>query len=56
MPRLVRVLIMWLARALQSQGFGSRKGCVLRVRSGAVAVNGVVRDDPDSKLIRWGWN
>ena len=38
---------MWLARALQSQGFGSRKGCVLRVRSGAVAVNGVVRDDPE---------
>jgi 16S rRNA pseudouridine516 synthase len=41
---------MWLARALQSQGFGSRKGCVLRVRSGAVAVNGVVRDDPEFEV------
>jgi 16S rRNA pseudouridine516 synthase len=38
---------MWLARALQSQGFGSRKGCVLRVRSGTVAVNGVACDDPE---------
>ena len=35
-----------LARALQSQGFGTRKGCVLRVRRGEVAVNGAVCDDP----------
>jgi 16S rRNA pseudouridine516 synthase len=41
---------MWLARALQSQGFGSRKGCVLRVRSGAVAINGVVCDDPEHEV------
>ncbi len=41
---------MWLARALQSQGLGSRKGSVLRVRSGAVAVNGVVCDDPEAEV------
>jgi 16S rRNA pseudouridine516 synthase len=41
---------MWLARALQSQGLGSRKGCVLLVRSGAVAVNGVVCDDPEAEV------
>ncbi len=41
---------MWLARALQSQGFGSRKGCVLRVRSGAVSINGVVCDDPEHEV------
>jgi 16S rRNA pseudouridine516 synthase len=41
---------MWLARALQSQGLGSRKGCVLLVRSGAVAVNGVVCEDPEAEV------
>jgi 16S rRNA pseudouridine516 synthase len=41
---------MWLARALQSQGLGSRKGSVLLVRSGAVAVNGVVCDDPETEV------
>jgi len=41
---------MWLARALQSQGLGSRKGCVLLVRSGAVAVNGVACDDPEAEV------
>ena len=41
---------MWLARALQSQGLGSRKGCVLLVRSGVVAVNGVVCDDPEAEV------
>jgi 16S rRNA pseudouridine516 synthase len=35
---------------LQSQGLGSRKGCVLLVRSGAVAVNGVVCDDPEAEV------
>ena len=33
---------MKLYRILQSQGFGSRKGCLARVRAGAVAVNGAV--------------
>ncbi|MGE5319176.1 MAG: 16S rRNA pseudouridine(516) synthase [Hyphomicrobiaceae bacterium] len=41
---------MKLYRALQSQGFGSRKGCVARVRAGAVAVNGVVCDDPEAEV------
>ncbi len=41
---------MWLARALQSQGLGSRKGCVLLVRSGAVEVNGVPCDDPEAEV------
>src|SRR5574340_446334 len=36
---------MKLYRALQSQGFGSRKGCVAQVRAGAVAVNGAVGDE-----------
>lgn len=41
---------MKLARALQSQGFGSRKGCVLRVLRGEVAVNGTVCNDPEAEL------
>lgn len=41
---------MKLYRALQSQGFGSRKGCAARVRAGAVAVNGVVCDDPEAEV------
>ena len=41
---------MKLYRALQSQGFGSRKGCVAQVRAGAVAVNGVVCDDPEAEV------
>lgn len=41
---------MWLARALQSQGLGSRKGSVLLVRSGAVAVNGEICDDPEAEV------
>ena len=41
---------MKLSRILQSQGFGSRKGCVARVRAGAVAVNGVVCDDPEAEF------
>lgn len=41
---------MKLYRALQSQGFGSRKGCVARVRAGAVAVNSVVCDDPEAEV------
>jgi len=39
-----------LYRALQSQGFGSRKGCVARVRASAVEVNGVVCDDPETDV------
>ncbi len=41
---------MKLYRALQSQGFGSRKGCVAQVRAGAVAVNGAVCDDPEAEV------
>jgi len=41
---------MKLYRVLQSQGFGSRKGCLARVRAGAVAVNGVVCDDPEAEV------
>lgn len=41
---------MKLCRILQSQGFGSRKGCVARVRAGAVAVNGTVCDDPEAEI------
>lgn len=41
---------MKLYRIVQSQGFGSRKGSVARIRSGEVAVNGVVCDDPDAEM------
>jgi 16S rRNA pseudouridine516 synthase len=41
---------MKLYRALQSQGFGSRKGSIARVRAGAVAVNGVACDDPETEV------
>jgi 16S rRNA pseudouridine516 synthase len=41
---------MKLTRALQSQGFGSRKGCTARVRAGAVEVNGVVCVDPEAEV------
>lgn len=39
---------MKLYHALQSQGFGTRKVCVARVRAGEVAVNGVVCEDPET--------
>lgn len=41
---------MKLYRALQSQGFGSRKGSIARVRAGAVQVNGMVCDDPEAEV------
>ena len=41
---------MKLYRALQSQGFGSRKACRLRINKGEVAVNGAVCDDPDAEV------
>ena len=41
---------MKLYRVLQSQGFGSRKGCLARVRAGAVAVNGVVCGAPEAEV------
>ena len=41
---------MKLYRALQSQGFGSRKACVARVRAGAVEVNDVLCDDPEAEV------
>jgi 16S rRNA pseudouridine516 synthase len=39
---------MKLYRVLQSQGFGSRKGSMVRIRAGEVAVNGVICDDPEA--------
>jgi len=39
-----------LFRALQSQGFGTRRECIARVRHGEVEVNGVVRDDPEAEV------
>jgi 16S rRNA pseudouridine516 synthase len=39
-----------LYRALQVQGFGSRKACRLLARAGKVAVNGVVCADPDAEF------
>jgi 16S rRNA pseudouridine516 synthase len=41
---------MKLYHALQSQGFGTRKVCVARVRAGEVAVNGEVCDDPEARV------
>ena len=41
---------MKLYRILQSQGFGSRKASVARIRAGEVAVNGVVCDDPEAEV------
>jgi 16S rRNA pseudouridine516 synthase len=41
---------MKLYRALQSQGFGSRKGSIARARAGEVAVNGEVCDDPEAEV------
>lgn len=41
---------MKLYRVLQSQGFGSRKGCMAQVRAGAVAVNGVTCADPEAEI------
>lgn len=41
---------MKLVRALQSQGFGSRKGCVALVRAGAVEVNGEPCNNPETEV------
>jgi 16S rRNA pseudouridine516 synthase len=41
---------MKLYHVLQSQGFGTRKVCVARVRAGEVTVNGVVCEDPEAKV------
>ena len=41
---------MKLYRVLQSQGFGSRKGSMARIRAGGVAVNGVVCDNPEAEV------
>lgn len=41
---------MKLFRALQSQGFGTRRACIARVRAGAVEVNGTVVDDPEAEV------
>jgi 16S rRNA pseudouridine516 synthase len=41
---------MKLCRVLQSQGFGSRKVSMARIRAGEVAVNGAVCDDPEAEF------
>jgi 16S rRNA pseudouridine516 synthase len=41
---------MKLYRVLQSQGYGSRKGSVARIRAGEVEVNGVVCDEPEAEV------
>ncbi len=41
---------MKLYRVLQSQGFGSRKVSMARIRAGEVTVNGVVCDDPEAEV------
>lgn len=41
---------MELEKILQRQGFGTRKGCRALIRSGRVAVNGEVCDDPFADL------
>ena len=41
---------MKLFRALQSQGFGTRRECIARVRHGEVEVNGVLIDDPEAEV------
>ncbi len=37
-----------LARLLQTQGFGTRRGCIARVRRGEIVVNGTRCEDPDA--------
>ncbi|MBE2251334.1 MAG: 16S rRNA pseudouridine(516) synthase [Myxococcus sp.] len=39
-----------LDKALQAQGFGTRKACRLLVNRGAVNVNGVLADSPDAAV------
>lgn len=41
---------MKLYRVLQSQGFGSRKACRLRIHKGEVMVDGALCDDPDAEF------
>ncbi|MEQ1592611.1 MAG: pseudouridine synthase [Thiobacillaceae bacterium] len=40
---------MKLVRVLQSQGFGTRRVCVERIRAGDVCLDGQVCDDPDAE-------
>lgn len=41
---------MKLYHVLQSQGFGTRKACIARVRAGEVAVNGAVCENPEALI------
>ncbi|MFP5381694.1 MAG: 16S rRNA pseudouridine(516) synthase [Gammaproteobacteria bacterium] len=41
---------MKLYKALQSQGWGSRKACIARIRAGEVEVNGALCDDPEREV------
>ena len=41
---------MKLARILQSQGFGTRRECVARIRAGEVGIDGDVCADPDAEF------
>ena len=47
---LEKVLIMFLEKMLQSQGFGSRKHCQQLIKNGAVTIHGEVISDPKFKL------
>lgn len=39
-----------LYRALQAQGFGTRRACRLRIHKGEVQVNGALCEDPDAEV------
>lgn len=45
-----RAVKLRLLRALQSQGFGSRKDCLYRLRRGEIRVNGEVCDNPEAEF------
>ena len=47
---LEKVLIVFLEKMLQSQGFGSRKHCQQLIKTGAVEINQQVMDSPKFKL------
>lgn len=46
---------MKLERLLQSQGFGSRKGCCLLIKSGRVTAAGETLVDPDAEIAAADW-
>jgi 16S rRNA pseudouridine516 synthase len=46
-----RLETMALERLLQSQGYGTRKGCRAAIRNGLLRVDGTVCDDPFAELV-----